>query len=202
MGWVPGVEVRLRDGAVVLLRTAEARDAAALAALRRDVAMDSEFLIASGDESAASDATYEARVARSRQADGRIMLVAVAGTQVVGVLAFAAGTRARQAHRGRFSVWVALAWRGRGVGTALIRRLIEWAKDHPTIEKVGLCVRREHRAAIRLYRALGFKRDGFRRGEYRLGPGRYDDQVHMSLWVKPPPPPPPPPLPLPPPANA
>ncbi len=75
-------------------------------------------------------------------------------------------------------------WRGRGVGTALLKSLLEWATAHPLIEKVWLEVFATNERAIRLYRKLGFVEEGVRPQDIKLGPGRYVDTLAMYKFVK------------------
>ena len=56
---------------------------------------------------------------------------------------------------GEFGVSVAEAWRGQGIGSALIRHLEAWAVANGA-ERIILDVSESNSEAIRLYRALGY----------------------------------------------
>ena len=84
------------------------------------------------------------------------------------------GARARNRHCGEFGVSVARAFRGRGVGSALLERLLAWARASAQIERVELGVFANNTGAIRLYERLGFEVEGVRRGAIRLGDERID----------------------------
>jgi RimJ/RimL family protein N-acetyltransferase len=60
---------------------------------------------------------------------------------------------------GEFGVSVAEAWRGRGIGTALIRHLEAWAVARGA-ERIILNVSEANTDAIRLYHALGYVESG------------------------------------------
>ncbi|MHB9067001.1 MAG: GNAT family N-acetyltransferase [Pirellulaceae bacterium] len=75
-------------------------------------------------------------------------------------------------------------WRGREVGTALLRTLLEWAEAKPIIEKVCLEVFSTNERAIRRYRKLGFMKQGFGSKEVKRGPGEYVDVLWMYRFVK------------------
>jgi RimJ/RimL family protein N-acetyltransferase len=113
-----------------------------------------------------------------------LILVATATDEVIGSLAFRAGTLARTRHAGTFGVAVARAWRGVGVGSVLIERLIVWAREHPEIERIGMGVFETNPDAVRLYRRFGFQEEGRRRAAVRLGDRRVDE-IQMAL-VSPP----------------
>jgi RimJ/RimL family protein N-acetyltransferase len=82
-----------------------------------------------------------------------------------------------------FSVWVREEWRGRGVGTALLQVLIDWATESPLIEKVTLAVFSTNHRAIGLYRKLGFEVEGMCPRDMKLADGNYMDSVLMYRFV-------------------
>ncbi|MCA8968790.1 MAG: GNAT family N-acetyltransferase [Planctomycetes bacterium] len=65
-------------------------------------------------------------------------------------------------HIGLFSMWVTPAMRGRGIGGALVRELIAWARTLPEIDGVVLEVADENLAAVKLYESMGFRPNGVR----------------------------------------
>lgn len=71
--------------------------------------------------------------------------------------------------------------RRRGVGSALMRESIEYARAN-RVRIVLLEVRRSNRAAIRLYRTLGFTAMGLRPGYYS---DNGEDAVEMVLGIDP-----------------
>ncbi len=73
--------------------------------------------------------------------------------------------------------------RGQGIGTALLETLLEWARESPIIEKVGLSVLSKNRRAIGLYEKLGFVAEGRRSREVKLAPGEYLDDISMCRFV-------------------
>ena len=181
------IEIRtfpLPGDRVVAVRSAAPADAAAHVDLLRDVDATTEFLVTEPGERDEDVGRRAERICRSRATPDSLLLVAEAGGALVGVLEFRAGERRRIAHVGSFDVAVRSGWRRRGVGTALVTPLLDWARGHPTIEKVALSVFATNDAALSLYRRLGFVEEGRRVREVRLAPGRYVDDVLMYRWVK------------------
>jgi ribosomal-protein-alanine N-acetyltransferase len=70
-------------------------------------------------------------------------------------------------------------WRGRGVGSALLRAGIEWACDRG-LHKLCLEVFAHNSAAIALYRKSGFAEEGRRIGQYRRASGELWDSIMMG----------------------
>ncbi len=77
---------------------------------------------------------------------------------------------------------VADGWRGRGVGSALLRAGLEWARQSGA-HKVGLQVWPHNQAAIALYEKFGFQREGVLRRHYRRRNGELWDAVVMGLLL-------------------
>jgi ribosomal protein S18 acetylase RimI-like enzyme len=75
---------------------------------------------------------------------------------------------------------VADGWRGRGVGAALLDRLVEAAPGLGA-HKVALEVWPHNVAAIGLYRSRGFEVEGRRRRHYRRADGELWDAILMGL---------------------
>jgi RimJ/RimL family protein N-acetyltransferase len=75
---------------------------------------------------------------------------------------------------------VAAAWRGRGVGTALMQACLDWARKEG-VHKVSLEVFPWNGAAIALYRKFGFVEEGRLRKHYRRQSGDLWDVLVMGL---------------------
>jgi GNAT superfamily N-acetyltransferase len=91
----------------------------------------------------------------------QVMLLACAGDDVVGS-AYGLLDRTR-ADAGRVGgMWVAPAWRRRGVGRALLEGVIDWARERG-LGPLGLWAPAHSPAAIALYTGAGFRETGERR---------------------------------------
>lgn len=71
-------------------------------------------------------------------------------------------------------------WRNKGVGTAVMQRLIDHCRHHPTIHRLELQVFTDNARAIHVYEKLGFVRESIRRGAY-YKEGRYLDMMMMAI---------------------
>lgn len=103
-------------------------------------------------------------------------LVAVADDQVIGII----HVEVSRHGFGDLGMLVQRDWRGRGVGSALLREAIEWARGQG-LHKLCLEVFAHNEAAIGLYRACGFVEEGRRPGQYRRASGELWDAVIMGL---------------------
>lgn len=166
-----------------MIRTTQPDDAEAILAYIQSVAEETEFFVLQSDKFPPIE---EERTWIQDHLDhpGKIVLLAEADGTIIGNVSFEAGPHRRIAHRGNLGVAVVKEWRGRGVGTALLQMLLEWAESNPVIEKVCLDVFATNDVAIRLYKRLGFVEEGRRITDIKRGPDDYVDTVTMFKCVK------------------
>jgi RimJ/RimL family protein N-acetyltransferase len=177
-------EVALPGGERIALRQASETDAGAMLEYLRAEAATTDQVLTQPDEFPQTIDEERAIIA-NHDTSGGLMMLAQAGGRLVGVLSIRPGQRRRNRHSTEFGITVAQAWRGRGVGSAMIRAMLDWCREHPFIEKVCLQVFSTNPRAVALYRALGFVEEGCQAAQAQLSPGQYADNIHMGLWVKP-----------------
>jgi RimJ/RimL family protein N-acetyltransferase len=103
-------------------------------------------------------------------------IVALADGQIVGMI----HTDVSRYGFGEFGMLVDRAWRGRGVGSALVQATIDWARGQ-RLHKLCLEVFAHNAAAIALYRKCGFVEEGHRVRHYRRSSGELWDSIIMGL---------------------
>jgi len=119
----------------------------------------------------------DARAAQfARSADTSI--VAVAGGRIIG------GIHLEASRHGfaEIGMNVDRGWRGRGVGTALMRAAIELARSQG-LHKLCLEVFPHNAAGVALYAKCGFVEEGRRINQYRRANGELWDSIVMGLLL-------------------
>lgn len=112
--------------------------------------------------------------------DGAYHLAAVVGDRVVGTLGLNTFPgRPRRRHAGAIGMGVHDEWQGKGIGTALMRAVIDLADNWLNLARLELEVYTDNEAAIRLYERFGFEREG-RLRQYAYREGRYVDAFVMG----------------------
>jgi putative acetyltransferase len=159
------------------VRRAEPGDAAELAALANAVSAEPEgWLIGSEWRSAAEERRYLRAIRRHPDA---AVLVAEENGDLVGRLSLARDQHPASAHVADLGLVVAANARRRGVGSALLRGAVEWARASG-VTKLELHVFPRNEPAIKLYESFGFEREGYRKRHYARDDG-YEDAILMAL---------------------
>ena len=116
------------------------------------------------------------RWAEDLQRDDVGLFVADAGGELVGQLGLALASYGVA----DLGMLVADGWRRRGIGSALLRAGIDWARQ-AGVHKIALQVWPHNRAAIALYERFGFQHEGRLRRHYRRRSGELWDAIVMGL---------------------
>ena len=115
----------------------------------------------------------------TKSAEGDHILVAVVNGEVVGVIGLHTSSRPRVNHRGEIGMMVRDDWRGKGVGAALMRAVIDLANKWLNLTRIELTVFTDNEAAIALYRKFGFEVEGTLR-KYAFCDGNFVDAYAMA----------------------
>lgn len=158
-------------------RRALPSDAESFVRLMSDEAVIRQLLQQPYPSAAAWRSRLEAQVADP----GQLHLVALHEGEVVGSAGVfsAAGGLPRLQHVARLGMSVARAWQGQGVGSELMRRLLDWADRWTPYLRIQLDVFADNTAAIALYEKFGFLLEGRQRAS-ALRDGRYEDCLLMA----------------------
>lgn len=110
----------------------------------------------------------------------KVMYVAKENGRIVGEASYNSYTRPRLKHRGEFGMSVLRSHWNRGIGTALLAKILEFARDVAQNEIVSLEVRSDNASAIHLYEKFGFKKVGHFEGYLKIN-GKLIDCDIMQL---------------------
>jgi putative acetyltransferase len=110
----------------------------------------------------------------------QIHLLAIHGVELIGSAGLHPVTGSlRTRHVASLGMCVATAWWGRGVGSELLRRLLDWADNWAGLLRLELGVFADNARAIALYRKFGFELEGTQRA-WALRDGVYVDSLMMA----------------------
>ncbi|MFP6561052.1 GNAT family N-acetyltransferase [Paraburkholderia sp. B3] len=116
---------------------------------------------------------------------GSVRLCAEIDACVVGNVTLMVGTL-RRAHCGSLGIAVDDAFQGRGVGSALMAAIVDYADRSLGLRRIELEVYPDNASAIALYRKFGFVEEGRSRGS-SVRDGVLADTLHMARYADAPP---------------
>ena len=156
------------------VRRAATADLPGFVDVRRQVAEEGKWIAA--EPPIDVEAEIE-RFGAALDVSGKATFVAV---DDAGVVIGGAGVTLASYGVSEFGMMVADGWRGRGVGSSLLRAIIEWSRENGA-HKVSLQAWPHNDAAVGLYEKFGFRTEGRLRRHYRRRNGELWDAVLMSL---------------------
>ena len=116
---------------------------------------------------------------------GRNLFGAFNGSQLVGTIGVGRESARKLSHKGFIrGMYVAPAFRHRGIGRQLLKQALEFAVSMPGLRQVTLVVNAGNTSAIALYQSLGFRSFGVE-PEALLIDGVPHDEMHMVRRVQP-----------------
>jgi len=89
----------------------------------------------------------------------------------------------KASHVGYFGIYLKKEFRSLGIGTRLIRKIIEVARQK-NLEIIQLYVFASNKQAIHIYKKFGFQEAGRIKKGIRLQNGKYTDEIIMTLHLK------------------
>ncbi len=110
-----------------------------------------------------------------------IFLLAKHCNRIIGTANFNTEKRRRIRHRGSFGICVLKDYWRKGVGTMLLDKLLDFAKNSAKVEIVSLEVRSDNLSAIHLYKKFGFEKVGTFKGYFKID-DEYVDFDIMQLF--------------------
>jgi RimJ/RimL family protein N-acetyltransferase len=165
------------------IRAAEPGDAEALTRPAEAVSAEPEaWLISSNGEWRSVGDERRYLKALRRYPHAAVFVAERSDGIVIGRLSVARDQHPASSHVADLGLMVAQGARGQGIGTALLRAAVEWARG-AGIRKLELHVFPWNEPAMRLYEKFGFEREGYRKGHYRRD-GEDVDAVLMALGIE------------------
>lgn len=101
------------------------------------------------------------------------------GEKVIGMAGLTVNANPRLRHSGSVGIMVSMDYQNQGVGTLLMKTLLDLADNWLLLVRVELGVFTENEGAIRLYKRMGFEEEGIRR-KAAIRNGTYADEMIMA----------------------
>ena len=162
----------------IVFREAEIDDAEEMISYLNIVGGESNYLMHGPDGFKVPVEAVKRRIQASHDADNSIILIALAGEKIVARAELDGYPGARLHHNARFSISVRKDYWNMKIGTMLMTKIIERAREMKLLN-IMLEVVADNKAAIALYHKMGFSDVGIYRN-YWYANNAYSDAIVMQ----------------------
>jgi ribosomal protein S18 acetylase RimI-like enzyme len=160
------------------IRQARQADLSGLVGTIRRVAEEGSYIEA---ENVGDLLDHEEVVLRHNEVESRMFFVACIDDEVIGWVHLDLPELEKLGHTAVLTVGLLPRYRGHGIGSALLDRGTEWARDHG-FEKLYNSVPSTNESAVEFLEAHGWEVEAVREDHYRIGDD-YVDEVMMATWL-------------------
>lgn len=176
------VTFSLKDGRTAVLSAPTAEDAAEMVAFLKDVAAETEFIIAYPEERQAMTEAQEAAFLQHKHEDpNALMLMCRVDGQLAGNCEVTFGRRIKESHRGTIAIALRREFWNLSIGTAMFRELIAVARRRPGTLQLELDFMEGNQRGRALYEKMGFRVVGVKPDAIRLKSGELRNEYAMML---------------------
>ncbi len=173
---------KLKDGTPVVIREAQPLDAARLLTCIKTYIPQSEYIPKLESEIIMTVGDEELWIRSFAKNDNSLLLVAECNHQIIGNIDVTGSRRKVMEHTAVIGMGMMAEWRNRGLGSALMESVLDWATDHPVLELLWLQVYGDNEAGMALYQKMGFIETGRIGGFFRHN-HRLSENVTMARRV-------------------
>ncbi len=92
------------------------------------------------------------------------------------------GKRERTYHSTNLGLGVLEDFSNQGIGSKILKSMLQYAQESESIAKIDLQVRRDNAAAIKLYKKYGFEAEGVNKRALFIE-GRFYDYINMGMLI-------------------
>ncbi len=169
-------EAHRNEGVEFAIRPARQEDLAGIVGAIRQVAEAGTYIVA---ETVAQEIDHEDALLRHNQLESRMFFVATVDDDVVGWVHLHAPELEKLEHTAELTVGVIEEYQGRGIGSHLLNRGLEWAGSRE-YERVYQSVPSSNEAAITFLESQNWETEAVREDHYKID-GEYIDEVMMAV---------------------
>ena len=179
---LPLEEYQLKNGITCQIRNALTEDAEKLMEYRKIISSETNFLNRYPEEISSSMEEAEKFINEYKKSE-KILLLVFVDEEIAGSISLrAVSDLIKLKHRADFGISVRKKYWNLGIGSLLISRILQIAKDKG-YEQVELRAFENNENAIRLYKKFGFEEWGKVRRAFKLKDESYHDEIIMGIML-------------------
>lgn len=151
---------KTKTGESITIRTAREDEAKELRDLKLKIIKTSMTIPMYPEEYRHDETGERELIKKYNESSNSILLVAEANNQLIGMIDLTGNERKIMAHTAMIGMSIDEGWRNKGVGTYLIKGVLDWAKLSSDLEVIWLDVYANNELGLGLYKKMGFKISG------------------------------------------
>jgi len=167
----------LENGQSVVIREAATHDATDIERIVNSVASEKIFIVPDKSRKDWDKAIEDIKRRKS------LIIVALANERIVGMAHLVKGRFVKNEHVSELGILVLKDFRRKGIGTSMMKCLMDWAEKQSGLNKISLTVFATNKPAIELYKKFGFSVEGVCKKHYRIK-GSFVDDVTMAKFLR------------------
>jgi len=175
--------IELKNHKLVTIRQAEISDAEKLLSCIKDYIPHSAYIPKLEQEITLTIEQEKEWINTFLMNDNSLLLVAEYNNKIIGNIDLTGSRRKIMEHTAVKGMGMLKEWRNSGLGTALLKLAIQWAKQNPGLELIWLQVYTENELGLNLYRKMGFEENGIMKKFFKKD-NRYFDNLTMTMNVQ------------------
>lgn len=175
--------IELKNQKRVTIRQAEVEDAEKLLACIKTYIPQSDYIPKLEQEIVLTIEQEKKWINSFLKNKNSLLLVAEYDNEIIGNIDLTGKRRQAMAHTAVIGMGMLNEWRNMGLGTALLKSTIDWAKENQILELIWLQVYTENKLGLSLYQKMGFEENGILKNFFKHG-NKYFDNLTMTMNVK------------------
>ena len=167
----------------LLIREAEAEDAAELVTFLNCVSLETDFTSLDGEGILLTDTEMELFLDKQTHSENQITLLALLNDEIAGIVNITADQRKRVRHIGDLFIVIGQKYWNNGLGSLLLEEVVEWAQASGVLRRLQLTVQTRNQAAVHLYQKYGFVIEGRQEPGAYIEEGKFIDVYLMGKLI-------------------
>lgn len=166
----------------IVYREPEVEEAQKIVDFYNFVGGETTYLSFEKDEYPMNADSLKGHIIETKEHPACIMILAMDGDEIAGIGTISSGNKIKARHQGELGIVVAKKYQGKGIGSEIIRQLIDFCKNNGVTTRIQLDTRTDNELAVNLYKKFGFEIEGCLKNTTLLN-GVYYDLYVMGLML-------------------
>lgn len=176
-------KLKLKNQKTVIIRQAEIDDAEKLLNCIKTYVPQSDYIPKLEQEIKLSIEQKKEWINYFLTNENSLLLITEFEDEIIGNIDLTGNRRKIMEHTAVIGMGMLKEWRNYGLGTALLKLAIEWAKENSILELLWLQVYTDNELGLGLYKKFGFEENGIMKNFFKQD-GKYYDNLTMTMNVK------------------